>query len=133
MSETASTPPPPGTILWTDLTVHDADRLRDFYAQVVGWLPEPIDMGTYSDYSMSLSETGKPAAGICFDLSVNKGIPAQWLIYIVVADLDASLLRCQALGGKVIHGPRGDQTQGRLVVIQDPAGAVAALIELAQT
>ena len=29
--------PPVGTIGWTDLTVPDADGLRDFYSAVVGW------------------------------------------------------------------------------------------------
>jgi predicted enzyme related to lactoylglutathione lyase len=27
----------PGTIAWTDLTVPDAEKVRDFYAAVVGW------------------------------------------------------------------------------------------------
>jgi predicted enzyme related to lactoylglutathione lyase len=133
MAEPASDPPPPGTILWTDLTVQDADRLRDFYSQVVGWRPEPVVMDGYADYNMNSPVTGKPAAGICFERGVNSGIPAQWLMYIVVADLDASLQRCQGLGGSVVHGPRGDEAQGRLVVIKDPAGAYVALIELAQT
>jgi uncharacterized protein len=34
-----------GTVAWHDITVPDAERLRDFYAAVVGWRPEPVDMG----------------------------------------------------------------------------------------
>ena len=41
-----------GTIVGFDLTVADADPIRDFYAAVVGWLPESFAMGDYSDYFM---------------------------------------------------------------------------------
>jgi predicted enzyme related to lactoylglutathione lyase len=41
-----STPPRPGTITWQDLTVPDAEALRDFYASVVGWKAQPVRMGT---------------------------------------------------------------------------------------
>ena len=37
--------PPVGTVAWTDLTVPDAEGIRDFYARVVGWVPEPVAMG----------------------------------------------------------------------------------------
>jgi predicted enzyme related to lactoylglutathione lyase len=33
-----------GTVGWQDLTVPDAERLRDFHAAVVGWRAEPVDM-----------------------------------------------------------------------------------------
>ena len=44
--------PSPGTIAWIDLTVPDAETVRDFYEQVTGWRSEPVDMGEYSDYNM---------------------------------------------------------------------------------
>jgi predicted enzyme related to lactoylglutathione lyase len=57
----------------------------------------------------------------------NTGLPAQWLIYITVADVEASAAKCVELGGKVLAGPRDLGGQGRFCVIQDPAGAVVAL------
>lgn len=35
----------PGTLIGLDLTVQDADSLRDFYANVIGWEVEPFDLG----------------------------------------------------------------------------------------
>jgi predicted enzyme related to lactoylglutathione lyase len=32
-------------VAWQDLTVPNAEAIRDFYAVVVGWRPEPVDMG----------------------------------------------------------------------------------------
>ena len=68
-------------------------------------------------------------AGICHARGGNTGLPAQWLIYIIVADLDASLKQVEEKGGKVLRGIREYGGQGRYAVIQDPAGAVAALYE----
>ena len=39
----------PGQVGWFDLTVADADTIRDFYKAVVGWETEAHDMGDYSD------------------------------------------------------------------------------------
>ena len=67
-SPASMTPPPPpplGTIGWTDLTVTDAERIRDFYKAVVGWTATALDMGGYSDYVMQMPGASAPAAGIC--------------------------------------------------------------------
>lgn len=119
----------PGSIGWTDLTVPDADALRDFYTRVTGWKAEPLSMGDYSDYVM-VSSAGEGAAGICHARGPNAKVPPQWLIYIVVEDVDRAVAECVALGGQVIDGPR-PMAGGRFCVIRDPAGAVCALYKSA--
>jgi predicted enzyme related to lactoylglutathione lyase len=121
-----SATPPVGSVTWRDLTVANASEIRDFYAAVVGWKPSAQSMGDYDDYNMTIPATGETAAGICHARGGNAGIPPHWLIYITVADVDASASRCTELGGKVLDGPRS-MGGGRFAVIQDPAGAVAAL------
>lgn len=120
-----------GTIAWLDLTVPNADQVRDFYVSVAGWKPEPVAMGDYNDYNM-LSPEGTPVAGVCHARGVNLGLPAQWMIYIMVADLDTSVTSCRNLGGKIIREPTKMGPMGRYAVISDPAGAVAALFEKAK-
>ena len=119
----------PGSIAWFDLTVPDAPAIRDFYAAVVGWRPEPVDMGGYQDFAMTAPGSGTPVAGVCHSRGVNANLPPQWLMYIVVEDLDASVQRCTELGGSVIAGPRGSSSDGHYCVIQDPCGAVVALVK----
>ena len=119
--------PKVGTVAWQDLTVPDAERVRDFYAAVVGWKPQPVDMGGYSDFNMVAPSTGQPAAGICFARGVNARLPPQWLIYLTVEDLDASLEACRERGGTVVDGPRGMGEQ-RFAVVRDPAGAHVGLV-----
>ena len=80
------------------------------------------------DHCMNTATDGRTIAGICHARGVNAKMPPQWMIYITVKHLDASLERCLALGGHVIDGPR-EMGDGRCAVIQDPAGAVAALYE----
>ena len=119
--------PQVGTIGWHDLTVPNADEVRDFYAAVTGWKPQPLSMGDYDDYVMATAD-GTGVGGVCHARGSNAGLPAQWLIYITVEDLDESIRQCEQRGGKVISGPRDLGSYGRFCVIQDPAGAVAGLI-----
>ncbi len=118
-----------GSINWVDLTVNDAGEIRDFYREVVGWNISEVKVGGYSDYCMNEPENGTTVAGICHARGENAHLPAQWLVYINVEDIDRSIARCTMRGGKVIAPLRVMGDQGRYCVIQDPAGAVAALFE----
>jgi len=116
-----------GSIGWTDLTVGDAEHVRDFYQSVVGWTSSEIDMGSYADFCMNLPGSGKTVAGICHARGANSALPALWLVYITVRDVDQAAARCLELGGAVVVAPKDMGDQGRYCVIRDPAGAVAAL------
>jgi predicted enzyme related to lactoylglutathione lyase len=124
------TKPAVGSVNWFDLTVKNATEVRDFYAKVVGWKPSGFDMGGYEDFCMNTPADGKTVAGICHARGKNAHLPPQWLIYINVKILAASLKQCRALGGKVLVKPHAAGA-GRIAVIQDPAGAVAALFQAA--
>ncbi len=118
----------PGSIAWIDLTVSDAEGVRKFYEAVAGWKTSLTPMGGYSDYTMS-AVGGGPVSGICHKMGVNAALPPVWMIYIAVADLEASAASCRELGGKVIVDPQSPGHGFRYAVIQDPAGAVCALYE----
>ncbi|HYN99061.1 MAG TPA: VOC family protein [Actinomycetota bacterium] len=119
----------PGSIVWTDLTVEKAPAIAEFYEAVAGWKSEEVDVADYVDFNMVLPATGRAVAGICHAKGQNANLPPQWLIYIVVKDLDASMSECWAKGGRVILGPKEIGPGERYCVVRDPAGAVAALIQ----
>jgi predicted enzyme related to lactoylglutathione lyase len=119
--------PTPGQIGWIDLTVPDAQALCAFYQHVTGWTPSPVAMGGYSDYCMT-PEGGEAVAGICHARGENAAMPPVWTIYITVRDLEESVRRVTERGGKV-RVPARNMEAGRYCVIEDPAGAVAALFE----
>jgi len=129
---TESSRPEIGSVGWIDLTVENASEIRDFYASVTGWHHSPVSMGDYDDFNMTAPGSGEPKAGICHARGGNAGLPAQWLIYITVEDVDASAARCQKLGGSILSGPKNMGEMGRYCVIQDPAGAVCALFAFSE-
>jgi predicted enzyme related to lactoylglutathione lyase len=116
-----------GEIIWRDLTVPDAPALQSFYSEVVGWTATPHEMGDYADFNICLPDSQEVVTGICHARGENANVPPQWLLYVWVADVRASAERCRSLGGRVLDGPRpmGNQL---FCVIQDPAGAVVALM-----
>jgi uncharacterized protein len=118
-----------GTISWTDLTVENAEEIRNFYSEVIGWKFEFVSMEEYCDYRMLIPGTQKPVAGICHAQGANANLPSQWLIYITVTDIEKSVGNCLRLGGKLIDGLKNYAGMGRSCVIQDPTGAVCALFE----
>ncbi len=62
---------------WLDLTVEDADALRDYYAAVCGWTVEPVSMGDYDDYTVK-DASSAAVGGICHARGPNTGIPPGW-------------------------------------------------------
>ena len=115
-------------IMWHDLTVENAGKVSDFYQQVIGWEKEGLSMGNYDDFLIKNPDDNEVIAGICHAKGVNKDLPAQWLMYITVENLDESLQTCKKLGGKVLGEKRkmGDEYY---CLIQDPAGAFVMLYE----
>jgi hypothetical protein len=84
-------------------------------------------MGDYDDYVMNAPGNGTATAGVCHSRGANADLPSQWIVYIIVDDLDARLAECRARGGEVVAGPKSMGGTARYAVIRDPAGAVAAL------
>ena len=121
-----------GSIGWIDLTIPDAVGVRDFYQAVVGWDSEGLAMkdeaGDYEDFVMKIPADGRGVTGICHARGSNANWPGLWLLYVIVANLDASMEACTARGGKVLHGPR-NMGKARYCVIEDPAGAKLALYD----
>lgn len=121
-----------GKIGWIDLTVDNAEKVKDFYAAVVGWEVSEFPVADYHDYCVSPSG-GDAVAGICHKQGVNAEIPSQWLMYVTVANLEQSIEQCKANGGDVLTEPRDMGGYGVMSVIRDPAGAVCAIIESAKS
>ncbi len=114
-----------GSIIWRDLTVPNAEEVKNFYCDVVGWTAE-LHPGC-DDFNIKRAD-GEVTAGICYAKGSNANIPPQWMVYVTVENVDASAAKCVELGGKIVDGPRM-MGGNNFCVIQDPAGAVMGLIE----
>lgn len=119
-----------GKIGWVDLTVPNADGLRDFYAAVVGWQPTPLDMDGYADYCMGPEGATEPVAGVCHARGVNAEFPPFWIIYITVPDAEAAAEKAVELGGTVITQHTGPDGKAGTIIVRDPAGAYFGLYQV---
>jgi predicted enzyme related to lactoylglutathione lyase len=117
-----------GEIVWVDLTIPNAEEVRDFYLAVTGWKASDFDMGEYSDYVVATPEQEDTVAGIVHARGENADLPPHWLVYIKVKSLEESMSAARDKGGEVLVGPK-KLGEARFCVIKDPAGAVFAVVE----
>ena len=118
-----------GAVTWVDITVDDADGLKSFYKNVVGWKTSDINMGDYNDYCMASPEDDVVRTGVCHNRGSNDGMPSAWIMYVNVANLDESIAAVTAGGGEVVKGPRKMGDKARYCIIKDPAGAFCGLFD----
>lgn len=116
-----------GDMAWMDLTVPNAEQVKDFYQQVIGWEVEEVSMGDYNDYSMNSPINKEAVTGICHAKGENADIPASWMPYFIVEDLDASIKIVEKQGGEVLTSIKSMGNTDTYVFIKDPAGAMFAL------
>jgi predicted enzyme related to lactoylglutathione lyase len=119
-------PVTPGSFIWHELLTPDPDAAIGFYENVVGWGVMPWQQDP--NYRMFVWN-GVPMAGVMRlteEVPSGGGGPA-WLSYVSVADVDATLVRIEALGGRTHAGPMDVPTVGRIAVVADPQGAVLGI------
>lgn len=116
-----------GKFVWSDLTIPNADKVRDFYSEVFNWTAEEVDMGGYSDYSMK-NENGEVVGGICFKKGMNNDFPPFWINYISVSNIKETLDKAQKLGAEIIVPPNPESSY-KMAVIKDNAGAFIGIFE----
>jgi uncharacterized protein YndB with AHSA1/START domain/predicted enzyme related to lactoylglutathione lyase len=117
-----------GKFHWNELTTHDPERAKAFYAAAIGWTFEPFPMedgGTYW-----IAKMGEQAAGGIFDLRDQNcdGVPEGWLSYIAVDDVDARVKKAVELGAKVMRPAFEVPGVGRIALLREPGGAGIAWI-----
>jgi uncharacterized protein len=112
----------PGALTLTQLNTGDPDRASEFYSGLFGWRIEQVGddppyWGVYVGDSLNAGMMYQPP-----DL----GPPPHWLVYFGSESADVDADRVTEAGGQVTIPPM-DVPGGRILVAQDPQGAVFAL------
>ncbi len=116
--------PPIGTVSWHELATDDWQKAWTFYSGLFGWKKgEAYDMGPIGTYQ--LFGKGGPPLGAVYNRPPEVPV-SNWLLYFLVADLDATLDKVRANGGQVLYGPL-DVPGGKVATCMDPQGAAFAL------
>lgn len=108
--------PPPGRWLWRELWAHDPEAAVRFYAELVRYESESVELGGKPYRVMTTDEV--PRAGI---VEAPRDVDPQWLPYVRVEDAAATAARAEALGARIVW--RDEDA----VILVDPTGAPIGL------
>jgi predicted enzyme related to lactoylglutathione lyase len=116
------------TFCWSELATSDVDKAKEFYTQLFGWGTKSGDMGpmVYTE----LMNGSTPIGGMLPIAAEWGNVPPHWLNYIAVEDCDGLANNAKEQGANIISPPMDIPNVGRFAVIQDPQGAVFAIIKL---
>lgn len=113
---------------WAELCSSDWLAAKPFYLSLFDWtaIDQPIGPDCY--YTITKKEGSDIAAMYqMMKEQTDAGIQSHWLAYIAVEQVDELAQKAQALGATVIHGPHDVPGAGRMVMLEEPGGAVFAL------
>lgn len=118
----------PVSFCWNELLTRDADAAQEFYGGLFGWQFKQDDPDGYREIIL-----GARAAGGMLPWREEMGAetPANWGVYFAVENCDATVARCQELGGALMAGPV-DIEPGRFAVVRDDAGSIFSVMKLTQ-
>ena len=112
-----------GGFIWYELMTPDPDGAKAFYDAVVGW---DIGEGSadFNGYRMIGRKDGGFAGGVLplNDEMQQHGARPTWLGYIHVTDVDQSLSKLEAAGGKALMPAMDIPDVGRIAMVTDPQG-----------
>lgn len=111
-----------GKFVWFEHWSGAMDAARRFYGALLGWTSEPIPMGA-SPYHM-VQNAGQTIGGF---MAASAGMPAQWVSYLSVANVDQTAVAAVAAGARVTMPPTDFPGAGRAAGLVDPQGASFSL------
>lgn len=112
-----------GRFVWHDLMTRDPAKARVFYAELMAWKINEVDMGPMGKYAMLLNGA-EGLGGIMPLTGAPAQVPSHWIQYVSVEDVDAACKTAASAGGKVCVPAFDIPGIGRTAVLEDPGGAV---------
>jgi len=118
----------PNSYCWVELGTKDTDAAEQFYQNLVNWEPKHQD---FEGMKYTTFKNGPISEGGMYKMTPEMSdIPSHWLVYFNVDDCEATVNKAKQLGAKVLKEPEFIPTVGNFSVLQDPQGAVFAVIKL---
>ncbi|MEM6615020.1 MAG: VOC family protein [Pseudomonadota bacterium] len=116
---------PHGHFHWNELMTRDVAGAKAFYSDALGWTySEMPDPDTGSTYFIAMD--GELPVGGMFDITNIPGmdqVPASWMAYIAVDDIDARVEKAKAGGATIVREPWDVPGVGRIAMVMQPDGA----------
>ena len=116
-----------GKWMWNELWTNDVDASIAFYMTLAGLKHEVVDLSMGEKYAQ-LKQAGRTRAGVV--LIPWEDVAPNWLPYLAVSDISATISLAKTLGGTVVIEPDDTISDESVAVIVDPAGAALAIQNL---
>jgi len=115
------------TLCWNELMTNNVDVAGKFYSEMFGWKPEAVPMPgmTYTLFK----EGDAQIAGMMAFPPEAKDAMTSWAVYFAVESCDGTVAEVKKLGGKLAVGPMDIPNIGRFAVLEDPEGAMFAVLQ----
>lgn len=112
-----------GTFCWFELNTNDPDASKEFYTKLFGW-----EIGGDANYTEWKS--GGVSIGGMMKIQAEWGeVPPHWLGYVMVENVNESVEKAKALGGKVYVEPQDIPNMGRFAILADAQDGGFALYQ----
>jgi predicted enzyme related to lactoylglutathione lyase len=121
---------PNGIFCWVDLAMNDTAVAKAFYGDLFGWeaVEDPLPGG--GSYINFLKDGKRVAGGGELDPAMQgQGVPSAWSSYVKHDDADTIAARITEAGGTVMFPPMAIMEEGRMLMAQDPSGAIFGVWE----
>lgn len=114
-----------GFFTWNELRCGDAAAAKSFYGETLGWSFSPMPMDGGSTYWIA-AVNGEPVCGLMqrAEGDPDSALPAQWISFVAVDDVDGRVTKVEGAGGRIIHPVFAVPGVGRIAMIEDGAGAL---------
>lgn len=115
-----------GSVTWNEVQTSDPAAAAGFYAAVVGWDAQAMEMPDGGQYT--IFTIGEDQVAGAMEAPMPE-VPPHWSTVFAVDDANSAATTATELGGSVLVEPF-DMFVGQLTVLADPTGAVFQAIAL---
>lgn len=116
-----------GAMGWNELQTRDLKTAKKFYSDLFGWRLETDDTAGYT----TIFNNDRMNGGMLMIKPGMGEMPANWMAYFTVEDVEKTLKKVEMSGGTSPSGVIDAPGVGQMAVVQGPAGAVLTVIQLA--
>ncbi|MDX1334833.1 MAG: VOC family protein [Gammaproteobacteria bacterium] len=121
----------PNTWCWNELYCNNPEQEIAFYEALFSWTHDISKNPMGLDY-VTYKRDGQELAGMLQIQSDWGSMPPAWGVYFTVADVQETMAKVKAAGGKVLMDPMPIPGVGEFTSVTDPQGAFFNIIRLEQ-
>jgi predicted enzyme related to lactoylglutathione lyase len=118
----------PNTFSWAELNAKNTAGAERFYPKIFGWGMKKSEATDGAPAYTEWQVDGESIGGAMDTTTFQMEVPPFWLVYFMVANIDAAATKVKELGGQVMNGP-SDYPGGQFAVIMDPNQTVFGLLQ----